>query len=126
MPNLEENEERVGFTLPRSSRIRQNRDYRRIYRSGKRFSNRAGLCYVVKTRRSAVRIGFVSTKKIGHAFARNRARRLMKEVYRLHMAELKPNCEVVMLAGSFLTRATYQEAEKAILSLWRKAGILVK
>lgn len=81
---------------------------------------------MVKSRRSAVRIGFVSTKKIGHAFARNRARRLMKEVYRLHMAELKPNCEAVMLAGSFLTRATYQEAEKAILSLWRKAGILVK
>lgn len=50
----------------------------------------------------------------------------MKEVYRLHMTELLPNVEVVMLAGSFLTRATYQEAEKAILSLWRKAGILVK
>ena len=72
------------------------------------------------------RMGFVTTKKIGHAFARNRARRLMKEVYRLHMAELSPHYEVVMLSGIFLTGATYQQAEKAILSLWRKAGILVK
>ena len=109
----------MGYTLPRSSRIRQNRDYRRIYRSGKRFSNRAGLCYVVKTKKPGTRMGFVTTKKIGHAFARNRARRLMKEVYRLHMAELSPHYEVV-------TGATYQQAEKAILSLWRKAGILVK
>ena len=126
MPNQEISEERVGYTLPRSSRIRQNRDYRRIYRSGKRFSNRAGLCYVVKTKKPGTRMGFVTTKKIGHAFARTRARRLMKEGYRLHMAELSPHYEVVMLSGIFLTGATYQQAEKAILSLWRKAGILVK
>ena len=81
---------------------------------------------MVKSRRSETRLGFVTTKKIGHAFARNRSRRLMKEVYRLHRAELSPHYEVVMLAGFFLTGATYREAEKAILSLWRKAGILEK
>ena len=112
MPNLE-NKEQTGHRLLRSYRIRQNRDYRRIYRSGKRFSNRAGLLYV-------------TTKKIGHAVDRNRARRLMKEVYRLHRAELSPNYEAIMLAGSFLTTATYKEAEKAVLALWRKAGILVQ
>ena len=125
MPNLDE-KGKADFSLPRSSRIRQNRDYRRIYRQGKRFSNRAGLLYLVKSRRSDVRIGFVATKKIGHAFARNRAKRLMKEVYRLHRAELSPNYEAIMLAGSFLTTATYKEAEKAVLALWRKAGILVQ
>lgn len=50
----------------------------------------------------------------------------MKEVYRLHRAELSPNYEAIMLAGSFLTTATYKEAEKAVLALWRKAGILVQ
>ena len=32
----------------------------------------------------------------------------------------------MLLARIFLTGATYQQAEKAILSWWRKAGILVK
>ena len=123
MPNLE-NKEQTDFSLPRSSRIRQNRDYRRIYRQGKRFSNRAGLLYLVKSRRSDVRIGFVATKKIGHAFARNRAKRLMKEVYRLHRHELASHYEAILLASPFLTGASYGEAEKAILALWRKAGIL--
>lgn len=123
MPNLDE-KGKADFSLPRSSRIRQNRDYRRIYRQGKRFSNRAGLLYLVKSRRSEVRIGFVATKKIGHAFARNRAKRLMKEVYRLHRHELSSHYEAILLASPFLTGATYQKAEKAILALWRKAGIL--
>ena len=122
MPNLDE-KGKADFSLPRSSRIRQNRDYRRIYRQGKRFSNRAGLLYLVKSRRSDVRIGFVA-KKIGHAFARNRAKRLMKEVYRLHRHELSSHYEAILLASPFLTGSSYKEAEKAILALWRKAGIL--
>lgn len=112
------------YTLNRDFRIRQNKDYRRIYRSGKRYSNRAGLVYVTPSAKESVRIGFVATKRIGYAFARNRAKRLMKEVYRLHRHELKPHYDAVLLAGAFLTTATYGEAEKALLALWRKAGIM--
>ena len=80
--------------------------------------------YVVRTKREPVRIGFVTTKRIGNAVARNRARRLMKEVYRLHRHELSSHYEAILLAGTFLTTATYGEAEKALLALWRKAGMM--
>lgn len=80
--------------------------------------------YVAKAKNKPVRIGFVATKHVGHAFARNRAKRLMKEVYRLHRHELASGHEVIMLAGSFLTGASFSEAEKAILALWRKAGLM--
>lgn len=116
--------EGLRYTLPRETRIRRNGDFRRIYARGRRYGNRAGLLFVVKAARRPLRMGFVTTKKIGHAFARNRARRLMKEVYRLHRHELAAGHEAVLLAGSFLTRASYGEAEKAILALWRKAGIM--
>ncbi len=111
------------YRLTPAMRIRKSAEYRRIYARGKRVGNRAGLLYVTKASGRPIRIGFVTTKKIGHAFARNRARRLMKEVYRLHRHELRDGREAVLLAGSFLTKATYEEAEKAILALWRKAGL---
>jgi ribonuclease P protein component len=125
VPNVEE-EHAARYTLRRSQRVTNNKDYRRIYRKGKRFSNRGGLIYVVKSPRQETRIGFVATKKIGHAFARNRAKRLMKEVFRLHQYELASHKEAILLAGSFLTSATYKEAEKALLALWRKAGMMKK
>ena len=40
----------------------------------------------------------------------------MKEVYRLHRHELASGHEVIMLAGSFLTGASFSEAEKPF---WR-------
>lgn len=112
------------YTLDKSCRIRQNREYRRIYARGKRFSNRAGLLYVTSAGKEPVRMGFVVTKRIGHAFARNRAKRLMKEVYRLHRHELKAGHEIILLASRFLTEVPYKEAEKALLSLWRKADLM--
>lgn len=111
------------YTLEKDFRIRRNKEYRRIYRMGERFRNRAGLFYLCKTKRKPVRIGFVATKRIGDAVMRNRAKRLMKEVYRLHRHELKSYHEGVLLAGDFLTKATFREAEKALLSLWRVAGL---
>ena len=111
MPESESKQEKK-YPLHRDFRIRQNRDYRRIYSSGRRFSNRAGLMYVVRTKREPVRIGFVTTK------------RMMKEVYRLHRHELSSHYEAILLAAAFLTTATYSEAEKALLALWRKAGML--
>lgn len=111
------------YTLDKEFRIRRNKEYRRIYRMGERFRNRAGLMYVCHTKKARVRMGFVATKKIGDAVARNRAKRLMKEVYRLHRHELLPHHEAILLAGEFLTKATYREAEKALISLWRAAGI---
>lgn len=112
------------FSLDRSYRVTRNKDFRRIYSRGRRFSNRSALITVLSVRHKSLRIGFVATKKIGSAVMRNRAKRLMKEVYRLHRHELKTGYDAVMLANAFLTRATYEEAEEAILSLWQKAGLL--
>ena len=112
------------YTMDRSRRIRKNKDFRRIYSAGRRFRNRAGLLYVMPATGHSTKIGFVTTKRIGHAFARNRARRLMREVYRLHQYELAEGYELILLAGHFLTDVSYKEAERAILALWRHAEVM--
>ena len=72
------------------------------------------------------RIGFVTGKKIGCAVERNRCRRLMKEVYRLHQFDLKDGFDLVLIGRSSLKYAGYAEAEQSILQLFRHARVLKK
>ena len=46
------------------------------------------------------------------------------DIRSLHRHELSSHYEAILLAAAFLTTATYSEAEKALLALWRKAGML--
>ena len=45
------------------------------------------------------RLGVISSKRVGNAVARNRARRLMREAFRNNQGILPPSCDVLMIAS---------------------------
>jgi ribonuclease P protein component len=114
------------YQLDKEKRLRKNREYQNVYRKGRSFVNRLAVLYVLPTSLQQTRIGFVTGKKIGCAVERNRCRRLMKEVYRLHQYELEDGYELVLIGRGFMKNANYAEAEKNILQLFRRAKVLKK
>lgn len=98
-----------------------------MYRHGKSFVNKMVVLYVMpRSPKQPTRIGFVTGKKIGCAVERNRCRRLMKEVYRLHQFELKDGYDLVLIGRGYLKHARYEEAEKSILQVFRRANVWKK
>jgi ribonuclease P protein component len=61
---------------------------------------------------------------MGGAVVRNRVKRLLREVVRLHLYQLEPGWDVVFLARRGIIGATYWTAEQAILGLLRSAKML--
>lgn len=58
--------------------LNTNSDFRRAYGRGKAYTNPALVTYVMKNRAGICRIGITSSKKIGIAVERNRARRVIR------------------------------------------------
>ena len=56
--------------------LNENKDFRRIYAKGKSYVSSSVITYVSKNRCKQIRVGITTSKKIGNAVQRNRARSL--------------------------------------------------
>ena len=79
----------LDFRLPKDDRLRKRADFLRVYENGKRFEGRFMTVFILPSERPNQRLGVTATKKaIGNAVMRNRAKRLLRESFRLSRAEL--------------------------------------
>jgi len=83
----------------RGMRLKQGRDFLRLKRQGRRLS--CG-CFIANWQAlpagSPTRLGVVTSKAIGNAVVRARARRLLREVFRLHQHDLAQPVDLVLVA----------------------------
>ena len=115
----------MDYRLDKTRRIINNNEYRLVYKLGKYEVGRLCVLYRMPVAKQKTRIGFVTGKKVGGAVERNRARRLMKEVYRLNQHQIREGYHIVIVGRGPLKDATYERAEKEILYLLRKSKLLV-
>jgi len=79
----------LGFRLPKENRLRKRRDFQKVYSEGKRIKGRFMTAFIMASETSFQRIGITASKKaIGNAVKRNRAKRLLREAFRLSGNEL--------------------------------------
>jgi ribonuclease P protein component len=82
-------------------RIRRRPEFERAYSEGVRFQARFMTVIVVPNSCSHPRLGVAASRKLGAAVARNRAKRLARELFRCHKIgpgfEARPGLDVVIV-----------------------------
>ena len=106
--------------------LNKNWQFNRVYGRGKSYVHPHCVLYVAKNRLGYTRIGLTATKKVGHAVQRNRLRRQLREIYRLHEASFVPGYDLVVVARSRAIGADYAALEHAYLSLAARLGLLTE
>lgn len=98
----------------RQQHLRTQADFMEIRASGKKWE--CGFFYVNfldrPTRLPAIRrAGFIASRRVGDAVRRNRAKRLMRELFRRNQGLLPESCDVVLVARPGIVKRKYSELE---------------
>ncbi len=104
--------------------LKKNSDFRRLYAKGRNAVLPTLVVYLRRTRREDNRVGFTVTTRLGHAVVRNRIRRRLREVYRLHREELRPGLDLVVVARSRSINAPFRTLEREFLAACRQLSAL--
>jgi len=106
-----------------SSSLKLNHIFRRLYHTNG-VADGLLVLYARKNRTQSNRVGITVGKKLGKAHIRNRARRRIREVYRLNEEKFQPGWDIVVVARSRVVDAPFDKLTKSYLSLAKRAGIL--
>ncbi len=109
--------------LPKKHRLVKSVDFRRVNKEGESWAERAIVLRKVPNGLPYSRFGFSVSHHIGKAVTRNRAKRLMREVVRLHCDLISPGWDVVFIARKGIAGLDYWAVERAITQLLRSAGL---
>ncbi len=122
-PTSDETPRRLRFC--RAARIKQGRDFRRTRQGGERLVSG---CLIANWRRlpaqASSRLGVITASRIGGAVVRNRARRLMRESFRLHQHDLAAPVDLVLVARQSIAGKGFAGVERDFLAALRKAKLL--
>jgi len=73
---------------------------------------------------ASLRLGVVSSRVIGKAVQRNRARRRLREAWRLNRFRFRGDVDVVLVARRSILTAKWEDVTGDLIWLAKRAGIL--
>lgn len=110
--------------MQKTAPIKKNHEFRRAYHKGASSSGPTVAVYLLRNRLKINRLGLTVSKKTGNAVARNRAKRLIKEAYRLLEPRVKGGLDIVVVARTKCVYSRCQQVSADLEACLLKLGAL--
>lgn len=108
----------------KSTTLKENKDFRRLYYRGKSEAASCLVTYVMKNNFYKTRVGITSGKKIGNAVKRNRARRLIRAAFSEFEDRLNGYYDIVFVARTRTAQVKMQDVKKQMEEQLGRLGVL--
>ena len=112
--------------MRKKHRLRANADFERVRRRGRTLLHPLLVLSTLPNGLEHNRFGFAVGRRLGKAVRRSRIKRRMREAVRLRMqrGEMSAGWDVVLIARRPIVGATFDQVDRAIGLLLRRAGML--
>ena len=116
----------ISFSFPKQRRLTHASEYERVKRDGVVRRGKLLMLSAAAVENSGLsRVGFITSRRLGSAVARNRVRRRLREIVRRHQHDLRQDFWIVLIARRDAVKASYRSLEDEWLRLARRASILL-
>ncbi|MEY4480202.1 MAG: hypothetical protein RLZZ267_880 [Bacillota bacterium] len=106
-------------------RLKRRNDYQTVYRVKNTAANMQFVVFFRKNRQTEqFRLGISVSKKNGNAVIRNRLRRYIKEIIRLHKEEILTNLDFIVVTRKGVEALDYHQLESSLIHVLKRAKII--
>jgi ribonuclease P protein component len=112
----------VSQKFPKTDRILKRDVFRRVYEEGRKIQARHFIAFVLRNSGGKPRIGITATRKMGNSVERNRARRLVREVFRKNKWLVPQGVDIVINVKRSLAEASYRDLEGDFITFLERAS----
>ena len=107
-------------TFARASRLRARKLFLDVYERGHRVHSSFFVLFGLRGATSRSRLGITATKKFGHAVARNRIKRVVREIFRKNRDNTAPPVDLVVNVKMDAREQPYDRLEADFTSRLRE------
>jgi len=111
--------------FPRTARLVRRSEYDAVYREGRRRTSREFAVFLRANGLDESRFGWSIKKALGSAVKRNRIRRRIREIIRLHRQEISPGWDIVIHPRTSVATAEFVGLTEELLKILPKRGAQV-
>ncbi len=107
--------DRPHLDYPRANRLVRRSEFDAVYREGRRRSSQSFVVFFRSNGRDISRFGMSVKKALGVAVVRNRIRRRVREILRLHRQEIAPGWDIVIHPRATVAKVEFTSIEAELL-----------
>jgi ribonuclease P protein component len=104
--------------FPKHFRLLRRSDFRRVYEEGQRRSAPLGVLFFRANGLADTRLGITTPTRLGGAVLRNRMKRRLREVFRLHRTSLPGGWDIVLNPRPAVAEVPFERLRREILRLF--------
>jgi ribonuclease P protein component len=105
------------FGLPKTCLLRRSRDFVQVYQQGRRLKGNGFSLIFLVNGYGCSRLGISIHRMLRGSVQRNRIKRIIREVFRLHRDTFPPASDIVVTVGPHFRLLTYDSFRQAMAGL---------